>query len=87
MVSLVEPRHFDHYQNNRPRCREQKNAENDHVFCTFARGRDQIFAANVVSAKISLIVRPVMIPTVGTRLKETVGAREALVVELEIWLH
>jgi hypothetical protein len=85
-MAAVEADYFDNHQDYRPGGGEKKNTEHRHFFRAFARGFDQIFAANIVAGTKRLAVIPTA-PATCVGLEKAIGSWKSTFLKLAGWLH
>src|SRR4029077_12462089 len=75
--------HVDHW----PGRSNEDDSKHHHFFGAFARGLDQIFATQVVTAEVAVLVRPVAVPSASTSMEKKIGSRKSIFIEPKVRLH
>src|SRR4030095_5829415 len=86
-AAFVVADYFDNHRDCRPGRCKQNDAEHRHLLRAFARGFDQIFAAEIMPARTLVVFRPKAVPLAIVGLKKAIGPRKAAIFKLRTRLH
>jgi len=82
----MQSEYFEDHQDRRPGGSKQENSQDDHFLRPLTGRLDQVFAAEIRTAKIPFVTGETVPPT-ATRLKKAIRVGKFTLLKLASWFH